>query len=175
MNLTLESGRVIHDPTEPDIVVSIESEGFAILGGDNTFIQCAKDSKDTGGNDLYTLEYQEEPLDSHYRAVDEPITLDRVRSAFIKYARGDESWHSDFLWEKMEVRDHARTTLEDIKDAIGEIDLDLSDISSKLSEISENTSDLGTFLRNQFNETPFLTLILFGILVVLIVHVLHHW
>jgi hypothetical protein len=34
--------------------------------------------------------------------VDEPITLDRVLSAFLKYLRGDQSWRSDFRWEKME-------------------------------------------------------------------------
>ncbi len=172
MNLTLESGRVIHDPTESDIVVSIESEGFAILGGDYTYIQYVKES---GGDGRYTLEYQEESLDSHYRATDEPITLDRVRSAFIKYVRGDESWRSDFRWERMELHEHTRPTLKDITEAIGEIESHLNDVNSNLSQINDNTSNLGTVLRTQFNEIRLLTLILFVILVVLILHIWHHW
>jgi uncharacterized protein DUF262 len=31
------------------------------------------------------------------------ISLDQVLSAFIKYFRGDQTWRSDFTWEKMEL------------------------------------------------------------------------
>ena len=60
MKLTLESGRVIHDATEADILASIEGEHFAILGGDNSYIQYWVDES---GKGPYTLEYQEGSLD----------------------------------------------------------------------------------------------------------------
>ena len=173
MKLTLESGRVIHDATEADILASIEGEHFAILGGDNSYIQYWVDES---GKGPYTLEYQEGSLDKHYRAVDEPITLDRVVSAFSKYVRGDESWRSDFRWERIELHGDAGTTLKDIGDALGDIDSHLSDVNSKLSQIANNTSkNVATVLLTQSSKIGFLTLILLGLLVVLIVHVWHHW
>jgi hypothetical protein len=101
MQLTLESGRTIEDPTERDIETLIAEEAFAILESrDYVYIQCAV--QDDEGEE-YVLEYQDGSLDRHFQAVDEPIGRDRVTAAFIKYLRGDPSWLSDFRWEKMEL------------------------------------------------------------------------
>src|SRR6516162_10003148 len=100
MDLGLESGKVIHGTTEDDILSYIEGENFAILSTDsNTYIQCAEQKEPPFE---YILEYQDGSMEEHYRAVDEPITLDWVISAFIKYLRDDPSWRSDFRWEKMD-------------------------------------------------------------------------
>jgi hypothetical protein len=101
VELTLESGRVIANVTEDDILSLIEGEEFAILGVDpGTYIQCAV-QRDPPYE--YVLEYQDGALDQHYQAVDGTITLDRVIAAFFKYLRRDSSWWSDFQWEKMEL------------------------------------------------------------------------
>jgi hypothetical protein len=100
MELTLGSGRVIPDATEDDIRSLIAGEEFAILGPDLTYIQCAERREPPYD---YVLEYQDGSLDRHYRAVDGPITLDRVTAAFLKYRRGDASWRDDFRWEKLEL------------------------------------------------------------------------
>ncbi len=101
MKLSLESGRVIANATEDDILASVEHEEFAILGIDpDTYIQCAKRQ---GLPNEYFLEHQDGSLDRHFQAVDRPITLDRVVSAFLRYLRLDASWRSDFQWDKMEL------------------------------------------------------------------------
>jgi hypothetical protein len=101
MDLTLESGAVIRDATEHDIRGRIEGEEFAILAADeDTYLQCAKQ------NDApyeYILEYQEGDLSNHYRAVDDAVPLDRVIATFTRYLRGDESWKSDFTWQRIEL------------------------------------------------------------------------
>jgi hypothetical protein len=101
MDLELESGRVIRDASERDVLAHVEGEEFAILAEDaDTYIQCAEQKEPPYE---YVLEYQNGSLKDHYQAVDRPITLDRVLSAFIKYLRRDASWKSDFTWEKMEL------------------------------------------------------------------------
>ena len=101
MELTLESGRVIPDVTEDDILSVIEGEDFAILAIDSSnYIQCAEQGEEPYE---YVLEYQDGSLNCHYQAADGPITLDRVISAFLKYLRRDSSWQSDFRWERMEL------------------------------------------------------------------------
>ncbi|MFO0863897.1 MAG: hypothetical protein U0744_04435 [Gemmataceae bacterium] len=101
MRLTLESGTTIDDPTEDDLLLMIEDEAFVILESrDYTYIQCALTDDDASE---YVLEYQDGSLDRHYHAIDEPITLERVTSAFIKYLLGDPTWLTDFKWEKMEL------------------------------------------------------------------------
>jgi hypothetical protein len=101
MELALESGRVIAEATEHDILSLIDGEDFAILGPDpDTYIQCAEQKEPPYE---YVLEYQDGSLDQHFQAVDGPITLDRVISAFIRYLRGDKSWRADFRWEKMDL------------------------------------------------------------------------
>ena len=99
MQLEVESGRIIADPTEDDVRTSISAEEFAILGiDDRTYIQYAEQPEPPYD---YVLEYQDGSLDSHFTAVDGPITRDRVISAFIKYLRQDTSWQIDFRWQKM--------------------------------------------------------------------------
>jgi hypothetical protein len=87
MKLELESGTVIDEATEADILTRIEGEEFAILGVDSdTYIQCAEDK---GPPYEYVLEYQEGSLDRHFQATDGPVTLERVLSAFQRYLRND--------------------------------------------------------------------------------------
>src|SRR2546421_5245750 len=101
MRLDFESGRVIEVATEDDILAYLEGEEFAILSRDtDTYIQCAEQREPPYD---FVLEYQDGSIDRHYQAINEPITLDRVISAFLKYLRGDESWWSDFRWEKMDL------------------------------------------------------------------------
>ena len=99
MKLELESGRIIPDVTEKDIREQVEREEFAILSIDSqTYVQCAEQSKEPY---QYVLEYQDGSIDEHFVAIDEPITLERVLSTFVKYLHRDESWRTDFIWEKM--------------------------------------------------------------------------
>ncbi len=100
MRLELESGQVVEDATEQDIRTLVEGEDFAILSSDpNGYIQCAR----TETQD-YLLEYQEGSLQRHYRATSLPIRLDDVVSVLVKYRRGDPSWKSDFVWERVVLR-----------------------------------------------------------------------
>jgi hypothetical protein len=99
MDLQLESGWFIHGAKESHLA-SIEGEDFAILSDGRTFIQCALRYESP---DCYILEYQDGSEDRHYRAVDERITFDRVLSGFRKYLRSDESWRTDFRWEKVDL------------------------------------------------------------------------
>lgn len=101
MELTLESGKIIDDATEDDILSSIDGEEFAILAIDaNTYIQCAEQNEPPYE---YILEYQDGSVDCHFQALDGPITLDRVIAAFIKYLRQDSTWRSDFDWDRVEI------------------------------------------------------------------------
>jgi hypothetical protein len=100
MELELESGKTIRNPTEADLA-SIDGEAFAILSCDaDTYLQCAEQQEPPWE---YVLEYQDGSLDEHYRAMDAPITLERVLAAFSKYLRGDASWRKDFRWERMDL------------------------------------------------------------------------
>lgn len=102
MDLTVESGAVIRDATEEDIRARIEGEEFAILAADDdTYLQCAR--QNAVPYECF-LEFQEGGLGNHYRAVDEAVPLDRVIATFIKYLRRDESWKSDFMWQRIELR-----------------------------------------------------------------------
>ncbi len=101
MDLELESGRIIHGATDEDILSHVEGEEFAILSLEpGSYVQCAEQKEPPYE---YVLEYQDGSLNAHFQAVDGPISLDRVLSAFLKYRRGDQSWRSDFRWEKMEL------------------------------------------------------------------------
>lgn len=98
MKLEVESGDVVEDVKEADLIEAIRGAGFAILGDDPmAYIQCAKGDEPPFD---YVLEYQDGSLKNHFRAVDEPVTLDRVLSAFTRYLRKDPSWKSDFRWER---------------------------------------------------------------------------
>ena len=100
MTLEFESGQLINSPTEADLS-RIDGEGFAILSQDpDTYMQCAAEPDRDGE---YVLEYQDGSLDRHYHAVDGPITLQRVIAAFTKYLANDQSWLSDFEWERLDL------------------------------------------------------------------------
>ena len=97
MKLELESGDVFDDPDEATMRRAIEEEGFAILGDDPMrYIQCAKQEEEPFE---WVLEYQDGTLERHFRAVDGPVTLERVLSAFTRYLANDPSWIADFTWE----------------------------------------------------------------------------
>jgi len=51
--------------------------------------------------DGYVLEYQEQSLTQHYRAV-RRLTADEVTRAFQLYARGDRAWLSGFKFEHLD-------------------------------------------------------------------------
>src|SRR5436305_15200921 len=96
MELTLESGRVVPDATDDDILDSIDGEVFAILASDSdTYIQCALTEHQQPPYE-YALEYQDGALDRHYQAVDGPATRDCVMAAFTTYLRRRPSWRSGF-------------------------------------------------------------------------------
>lgn len=98
MDLSLASGRVIADAAEDDIRSAIPGEDSANLGDDpHYYIRCAKQRESPHE---YALYYQYGSPAEHFRAVDRPITLDRVVSAFVKYLRRDATWQSDFRWER---------------------------------------------------------------------------
>lgn len=133
MQLTFQSGLVIENPSEADIRDRLPPEIYTILDADrDSYLQChvkfpwpAFGSHEfkamprprgrlrkyailpawsrASPNQGYILEYQDGSLSKHYRAVDSPIVLEQVIDAFSKYLRGDESWRSDFTWEKMEL------------------------------------------------------------------------
>jgi hypothetical protein len=101
MDLQLESGRLIRHATEQDIISQIDGEEFAILSVEpDTYIQFAEQKEPPYE---YVLEYQDGHTKAHFQAIDGPITWERIVSAFLKYLRGDESWHSDFRWDRLEL------------------------------------------------------------------------
>jgi hypothetical protein len=101
MKLTMESGAQVDEATEQDIFSHIEAEEFLVLERDGaTYLQCAEGKEPPYD---YVLEYQEGSLSNHFQAVDDPITLDRVKSAMLKYLRGDASWKTDFRWQKLDL------------------------------------------------------------------------
>jgi|SRR6266852_6108584 len=98
MELKLESGKKIVDPTEDDIRQNLQTEGFAVLACDSErYIQYAV-RKRLGG---YWFEYQDGSIEQHYRAKDKGLTIQQVIEALCKYLRKDDSWRKDFQWEKM--------------------------------------------------------------------------
>jgi hypothetical protein len=88
--------RLIHSATSDDIMAFVvEGIDYAVLvSGDHSHIQCAVREEPPHG---YWLSYVGEG--GRHHALDVPIGLDRVLSAFLKYHRGDASWRSDFSWE----------------------------------------------------------------------------
>lgn len=100
MILELESGEILEMPGVKDLA-RIEREEFAILfQSEGTYLQCAERGLPPWD---YLLEYQIETTDQHYQAVDGPIDFPRVIQAFEKYLTGDETWKTDFRWEKMDL------------------------------------------------------------------------
>jgi hypothetical protein len=104
MQLILESGKTVENPSDEEIARFLPAEEFAILsdGPDSyTFLQVGERKESPW--DL-VLEYQVDSLENHFRAVSTPITMEVVIMAFQKYAKGDASWQTDFQWERMELK-----------------------------------------------------------------------
>ena len=97
-----DSLEVIKKPKEEFIREELASEDFdfAILESSDelTFIQCRK----MGETEKYWLQYQDGSTDRHYET-ENPVSCSRAVSAFIWYLRGDESWRSEFVWERIVV------------------------------------------------------------------------
>ncbi len=75
-----------------------EDEAFAILSSsDETYIQTVR-----AGDDAFGLEYQQGSTAQHYGCY-QTLGEDQVLQAFLFYQQGDPRWHSDFIWEKMEI------------------------------------------------------------------------
>ena len=53
------------------------------------------------GDDPYIIEYREGDADHHFQCVEE-ISKEQVKSMFLKYLNGDDSWKSDCRWDKLE-------------------------------------------------------------------------
>jgi hypothetical protein len=101
MDLALESGLVVADAEEADLLLYIEGEAFAILSvNDVTYIQCALCKDPSSG---YVLEYQDGSVDRHYEALDGPYELEDVLNTFISYLNKDSAWRSNFRWAKMKL------------------------------------------------------------------------
>ena len=100
MNLEVESGRIVENVAEGDIATLIDGEDFAILGDDQSYMQCAAQG---GQPSRYLLEYQEGSVDRHFRALEGPFSLERVVAAFSSYLRGDPAWKQTFAWERVEL------------------------------------------------------------------------
>jgi hypothetical protein len=101
MQLEFESGRIVRNATPEHVYQYLDGEVFAILSvSAGTYMQCARQHE---APRQYDLEYQEATTDHHYHAVEGPISLEQVHSAFCKYLRGDDSWKTDFHWEQMRL------------------------------------------------------------------------
>lgn len=80
-------------------VLSDEDFEFAILAkSESKYIQCAI----TGSSNQYVLEYQDGSVKKHFQT-DNFVTLSRAISAFIWYLRGDPSWKTEFVWERIAI------------------------------------------------------------------------
>jgi hypothetical protein len=90
---------IAFDPTDDEITAALSQlDGYAILGHDElTYIQAAGSSQDG-----FILEYQAGDTDEHFLCHDRR-SLNEITTAFIDYAKGNESWCSAFRWEKMEM------------------------------------------------------------------------
>ena len=108
MLLYLENGNyssedAIEDPDEEFMREEFIDEyfEFAILSDpddDLTFIQFAV----IGDTRSCTLDYQDGSTDRHY-TTEKPVSFARATSALIWYLRGDTSWKTEFVWERIAI------------------------------------------------------------------------
>jgi len=54
-------------------------------------------------DDLYILHYREGDKDNHFKCINE-LNKSEVEKAFLKYLKGDDTWKTDYQWEKMEIK-----------------------------------------------------------------------
>ncbi len=101
MHLKLEGPRIIDNPSDEEIASALPEVKFAVI----------EDWKDSGSYLQFCisrkrgieLEYQVHTLKNHFKAPGTSLTMNAVIRAFQKYARGDETWKTDFEWQRMEV------------------------------------------------------------------------
>ena len=102
LRLSLEDGRVIDNPSPVSITSALtslkpDSNSFAILERtDTTYLQISMQSSDE-----FILEYQDGSLDKHFQA--NVYDLSDVTCAFKAYAARDESWKTQFDWQRIEL------------------------------------------------------------------------
>jgi antitoxin YqcF len=96
--LKIESGEVIQNPTQEDLVRRLANQAFAVLGSTLlTYIQCIR-SKDSPSR--YFLEYQEGSTEDHYQLTGGPVPLEVVMAVFIDYLQGADTWRTARQWQK---------------------------------------------------------------------------
>src|SRR5262249_53479118 len=101
MQLIVEAGRAIENPTSGEIAEALSFARFAVLTSEPdsaSYIQFAR-SRKRG----IELEYQIDSLANHFRAIDPSLTMERVVAAFQKYVSRDDSWKTDFQWVRLDV------------------------------------------------------------------------
>jgi hypothetical protein len=102
MRLSLEDGQVIDHPSPLSIASALTSlkfdgNSFAILERtDATYLQTSMQSSDE-----FIIEYQDGSLDKHFRA--SAFDLSDVTDAFKAYAVQNESWITQFDWQRIEL------------------------------------------------------------------------
>ena len=99
MQLETASGSSCDSVTEADLVSLFDREWgadeFAILAQEGeVYIQAAGE-----GDGPYVLEYRDGDEGSHFECA-RTLSKAEVRSAFMKYLKGDGSWKSDFEWTR---------------------------------------------------------------------------
>src|SRR5438552_3701540 len=97
MQLTVEANRLIESPSDEEIANLLPATKFAVIsdGPDSgTYMQFSK-SRKYG----IELEYQIDSLENHFKASDASLAIERVITAFQKYAKGDDSWKTGFQWK----------------------------------------------------------------------------
>ncbi|MBD3362494.1 hypothetical protein GF362_02135 [Candidatus Dojkabacteria bacterium] len=95
----IQSSNVSEEELREAFANDRERGEFIILSqGPQQYIQAAGE-----GNDPYTLEYRDGDRERHFQCTS-PVTKDKVETVFIQYLKRDESWKTDFSWEKMDFR-----------------------------------------------------------------------
>jgi hypothetical protein len=108
MQLTTTSGHVIDNPGAEQIerelrTLSGGADSFLILSRDElTYLQVAG-----GGEDPFTLEYQDGSLERHYRTVRD-VSLDSAIRVFMAYRERGDRWHALVEWELVDLRPSSR-------------------------------------------------------------------
>jgi len=106
MKLSGEGDITTFGATELDIIEAFADDerrgSFVILdqsdeaGTNEFYIQSSGE-----GDGPYDLEYRMGSGDQHFRCIND-VSKSQVQEAFVKYLKGDDSWQTDFEWEKLE-------------------------------------------------------------------------
>jgi hypothetical protein len=104
MKLFLESGKVLDNPSVQQFEAAVRSERFAILSDSKDCLTYMQFLRKPRLPLQFALEYQEDSIDGHYKAVGTDLTVESIVNALRKYAAGDQSWKGDFKWEQMKLR-----------------------------------------------------------------------